>query len=83
MYHSSGPRSLSRSSVHPCIDHKYPDANVDIGDDVEEEGPLEPSKPREEVKQDPYPLPKDFEWATVDLTDAAEVRATSISFRNH
>ena len=47
---------------------------VELGEEVEEEGPLEPSKPREEVKQDPYPLPKDFEWATVDLTDAAEVR---------
>lgn len=44
------------------------------GEEVEEEGPLEPSKPREEVKQDPYPLGKDFEWSTVDLTDAAQVR---------
>jgi hypothetical protein len=39
----------------------------------EEDGFIEPSKPRDEVRQEPYPLPKDFEWCTVDITDAKQV----------
>ena len=39
----------------------------------EEDGYIEPSKPREEVRQDPYPLPKDFEWSVIDITDPAQV----------
>jgi len=38
----------------------------------EEEGYIEPSKPREEVRQEPYPLPNDFEWTTVDLSDPVQ-----------
>ncbi|KAJ6623557.1 N-myristoyl transferase [Mycena sp. CBHHK59/15] len=34
-----------------------------------DDGYIEPSKPREEVRQDPYPLPKDFEWSTLDIND--------------
>ncbi|KAG6814496.1 hypothetical protein H0H92_000021 [Tricholoma furcatifolium] len=34
-----------------------------------DDGYIEPSKPREEVRQEPYPLPKDFEWSTLDLDD--------------
>lgn len=39
----------------------------------QEDGAIEPSKPASEVRQTAYPLPKDFEWATVDITDDAEV----------
>jgi len=39
----------------------------------QEDGPIEPSKSLSEVRQNAYPLPKDFEWATVDVTDATEV----------
>ncbi|KAJ3766611.1 N-myristoyl transferase [Lentinula raphanica] len=35
----------------------------------EEDGYIEPSKPPEEVRQEPYPLPKDFEWSIIDITD--------------
>jgi hypothetical protein len=38
----------------------------------EEDGYIEPSKPREEVRQEPYPLPKDFEWSTIDLNDPTQ-----------
>ena len=41
---------------------------------VEDDGPIEPSKPREEVRQEPYPLPKDFEWCMMDITDSTQVR---------
>lgn len=44
----------------------------------EADGYIEPSKPREEVRQDPYPLPADFEWATINMNDPAQV--TSIFF---
>ncbi|KAF7343251.1 Glycylpeptide N-tetradecanoyltransferase [Mycena venus] len=37
-----------------------------------EDGYIEPSKPREEVRQDAYPLPKDFEWTTVDIMDPTQ-----------
>ncbi|TFY64686.1 hypothetical protein EVJ58_g2460 [Rhodofomes roseus] len=38
------------------------------------DGYIEPSKPPEEVRQEPYPLPKDFEWTTVDVNDPAQLR---------
>ncbi|TRM62669.1 acyl-CoA N-acyltransferase [Schizophyllum amplum] len=38
----------------------------------EEDGAIEPSVPSEEVRQTPYPLPNDFEWATLDLEDDKE-----------
>ncbi|PPQ93264.1 hypothetical protein CVT25_015262 [Psilocybe cyanescens] len=37
-----------------------------------EDGYIEPSKPREEVRQEPYPLPKDFEWSVLDISDPAQ-----------
>ncbi|KAI0362380.1 N-myristoyl transferase [Trametes cingulata] len=40
----------------------------------EEDGPIEPSKPREEVRQEPYPLPKEFMWSTVDIDKPDELR---------
>ncbi|KAF8710687.1 Glycylpeptide N-tetradecanoyltransferase, partial [Rhizoctonia solani] len=39
-----------------------------------EDGPIEPSKPREEVRQDPYPLPSGYEWSTVDIEDPAQAK---------
>lgn len=38
------------------------------------DGYIEPSKPREEVRQEPYPLPKDFVWSTIDVNDPAQLR---------
>ncbi|KAF8892505.1 acyl-CoA N-acyltransferase [Infundibulicybe gibba] len=34
-----------------------------------DDGFIEPSKPREEVRQDPYPLPNNFEWSILDIDD--------------
>ena len=39
----------------------------------EEDGYIEPSKPREEVKQEPFPLPKDFEWSVLDILEPSQV----------
>ncbi|KAG6918147.1 hypothetical protein DXG01_016336 [Tephrocybe rancida] len=37
-----------------------------------EDGYIEPSKPREEVRQEAYPLPRDFEWSMLDLNDTKQ-----------
>ncbi|KAH8116866.1 N-myristoyl transferase [Phellopilus nigrolimitatus] len=39
-----------------------------------EDGYIEPSLPREQVRQDPYPLPKDFEWSSIDLDDPNQTK---------
>jgi hypothetical protein len=39
-----------------------------------EEGPIEANVPPQKVKQEPYPLPNDFEWITVDIDDQEQVR---------
>jgi glycylpeptide N-tetradecanoyltransferase len=39
----------------------------------EADGFIEPSKPPEEVRQEPYPLPSTFEWTVVDITDPGQV----------
>jgi hypothetical protein len=33
--------------------------------------------PREQVRQDPYPLPKDFEWTVLDINDPKQVSTIS------
>ncbi|CAM0143015.1 glycylpeptide N-tetradecanoyltransferase [Umbelopsis sp. WA50703] len=43
------------------------------GENITEEGPIEPSVPRDQVRQEPYPLPKEFEWCEVDITDEKEI----------
>ncbi|KAI0082809.1 N-myristoyl transferase [Panus rudis PR-1116 ss-1] len=39
-----------------------------------EDGYIEPPKSPEELRQEPYPLPKDFEWSAIDLNDPAQLR---------
>lgn len=39
------------------------------------DGPIEKDKSPEDIRQEPYPLPKDFEWVTMDLNDQAQVRS--------
>lgn len=39
-----------------------------------EEGPIEANVPPHNVKQDPYPLPNDFEWFTVDIDDQEQLK---------
>lgn len=38
-----------------------------------EDGYIEPAAPREQVRPEPYPLPKDFEWASIDLDNPNQV----------
>jgi len=39
-----------------------------------DDGYIEPSKPRKGVRQEPYPLPKDFQWCTVDLNEPNQLK---------
>ncbi|EJD54664.1 N-myristoyl transferase [Auricularia subglabra TFB-10046 SS5] len=40
----------------------------------QQDGYIEPSVPREQVRQEPYPLPKGFEWSFVDINDAPQLK---------
>jgi glycylpeptide N-tetradecanoyltransferase len=42
--------------------------------DIEVEGPIEPDVPVDQVRQEPYPLPGEFEWCTVDVTAPNELQ---------
>ena len=56
--------------------HLYLIQGTDRGIDEappEDDGFIEPSRPREEVRQDSYPLPKDFEWSVIDIEDTTQV----------
>ncbi|KAF5373810.1 hypothetical protein D9758_000641 [Tetrapyrgos nigripes] len=65
----AGPGGINRKDMG---EHKFwatqPVPQMGEGDPIED-GYIEPSKPREEVRQEPYPLPKDFEWTTIDIND--------------
>ena len=48
-----------------------------IGEVIEEDGPIEPDTPHDEIRKEPYVLPKEFEWVTLELNNEKEV---NISF---
>lgn len=39
-----------------------------------EDGHIEPPKTHDEIRQEPYSLPKEFEWSTIDIDDPRQVR---------
>ncbi|MCO5598780.1 hypothetical protein L7F22_052879 [Adiantum nelumboides] len=41
---------------------------------TDSEGPIEPNVTRDQVRQEPYPLPSEFEWSPIDIDDATELR---------
>ncbi|KNE57257.1 hypothetical protein AMAG_02990 [Allomyces macrogynus ATCC 38327] len=51
---------------------------------IEADGPLEPNKPRDQVRQTPLPLPAGFEWCEVDITDENELdQVYTLLFNNY
>ncbi|KAG9298988.1 hypothetical protein G9A89_020301 [Geosiphon pyriformis] len=44
-----------------------------IGDIFEKDGPIEPNVPQNEIRKEPYPLPKEFEWSTMELNNDDEI----------
>lgn len=45
-----------------------------IDEDIVESGPIEPNTPFDEIRKEPLPLPKDFEWCEINMENEAEVR---------
>jgi glycylpeptide N-tetradecanoyltransferase len=44
-----------------------------IGENITSEGPIESTRKYEELRQEPYPLPKEFKWCLIDINEQAEV----------
>ncbi|CAG8644199.1 8885_t:CDS:2, partial [Paraglomus occultum] len=36
-------------------------------------GPIEENTPHDQIRKEPYPLPKEFEWCTIDLNNESEL----------
>ncbi|GJJ12605.1 hypothetical protein Clacol_006848 [Clathrus columnatus] len=59
----------------PSLFKQVSNQNLSLGEAPPiDDGYIEPSKPRGEVRQEPYPLPKEFEWYTVNLDDPNELK---------
>lgn len=41
---------------------------------LSEDGYIEPTKAIEDVRREPYPLPKDFEWSILDINDPKQIK---------
>jgi len=41
---------------------------------IEEDGPIEENTPHDQIRKEPDPLPKEFEWSTLDLNDEAQLK---------
>ena len=50
-----------------CIEIQFVDEKIECNEPIEEDKPLD------EVRQDAYSLPKEFQWDTLDLDNAAVV----------
>lgn len=59
---------------HTPIVPKETDINIVKGEHISEMGPIEPSVPVDQVSKTPPPLPKEFEWCEIDMTNDAEVK---------
>ncbi|KAG8738733.1 glycylpeptide N-tetradecanoyltransferase [Ceratobasidium sp. 414] len=67
-----GKTGIGGKNAKDMGEHKA--SNV-LGDErPAEDGPIEPSKPAEEVKQDPYALPSGYEWSTVDIMEPDQAK---------
>lgn len=53
----------------PPPDHKFWKTQpvLALDEETDENGPIEPNKPMEELRQDPYRLPAAYEWVLVDI----------------
>lgn len=43
------------------------------GETVEDDGPIEPNTPHDQIRKEPYVLPKEFEWTTLDLNNEPDL----------
>ena len=63
------------SSVHVRLNSLLSLARLTIliDEEVDEDGPIEENTPHDQIRKEPYPLPKEFEWCTIDLNGESEV----------
>lgn len=40
-----------------------------VGEEIEEDGPIECNLLRDKIRSDPIPLPAGYEWTELDLAD--------------
>ncbi|KAG1048838.1 hypothetical protein G6F43_008800 [Rhizopus delemar] len=56
--------------------HKFwstqPVPNYD--EDITESGPIEPDIPYDQIRKEPLPLPKEFEWCEIDMSQEKQVK---------
>ncbi|KAI8919892.1 acyl-CoA N-acyltransferase [Powellomyces hirtus] len=45
-----------------------------VDEKVDSNGPIEVDKALEDIRQDPYPLPKEFQWSLIDIEDDKQTK---------
>ncbi|MBM6386410.1 MAG: hypothetical protein JSY10_20855 [Paenibacillus sp.] len=45
-----------------------------VDDEINESGPIEADIPFDQIRKEPLPLPKDFEWCEINMEDDKEVK---------
>jgi len=71
--------------VHLMLNSLYTISLLGEGPPIDD-GYIEPSKPMEEIRSEPYSLLKDFEWTILDISDSKQVyflSIISILFHDH
>lgn len=76
--HSSGRRNQFPRLVSDCLreSEAIPLTRCTGEGRPDEDGPIEPSVPREQVRQEPYPLPPQLVWSSIDMEDPEQVRSS-------
>ncbi|KZT56406.1 N-myristoyl transferase [Calocera cornea HHB12733] len=73
----AGKKALGARGKKDLGEHKFwstqPVPQIGEGPPAES-GPIEPSVPRDQVRQEAYALPKDFEWVTVDMSNEVQCK---------
>jgi glycylpeptide N-tetradecanoyltransferase len=73
-----GPLSIMSEPEPEQMAHKFwdtqPVPRLDEGPIDESNEAVEPDKPQDEIRQDPYPLLKQFEWSEFDVDDEAQMQ---------
>ncbi|KAG6376461.1 N-myristoyl transferase [Boletus reticuloceps] len=72
-----GKSSETGRAKHALGEHKFwaTQPVPQLGDQPPiEDGYIEPTKAIKDVRQEPYPLPKDFEWSILDLNDPKQIK---------
>ncbi|KAI9254782.1 acyl-CoA N-acyltransferase [Helicostylum pulchrum] len=57
-------------------DHKFWNTQPvpNFNDEINESGPIEADIPFDQIRKEPLPLPKDFEWCEINMEDDKEVK---------